>query len=739
MEKYVSARVINKHALESDWINSDFVPLVDELIIYDIDENHSYPRLKIGDGVTSINQLPFMMNAPIFVGTSEEYNSAEQAGCIKEGTIVYITDDEIEDEADLSTIVNTVKKYQTKHNNSSVAHNKFVERKHKSAVVELLTSNWVDNNQSVEIDGLSSYDDVIVGSSVESMDAYTAAGVTCVNQADSSYYVEDNAEELAISGSFDNKEDLYDLDRTMTFERNDTSEAKDYVTAHYDSDHPIEFHTGAKISANKTYHFSAKFRLNEAATHDTGTLRIWFQYNNISYFTVWTPYEVDRSTWSQPVGGPAFALCKKGYDTSTHTYLASANVDQDGWRTIEFDYTSTAEQLLDGNLLQVRLYRGPGDENIQPFDMKDFTLTEVGSTENLIVDGDFSSRIDLSKKFTTGMTLDQGRIFVTAKNDVDTPIVYLSHVHPEYGKTYQIDLCARLNTEASKTAYKLSSKLYLAGIRRDMIITKNQDQVDPPKSVMNIEGVNSNYPNNATVYNHAGDDSYNVVVDEDGKECVQFKYTTLNTTINGADTVSNYHLMCMFRSAGAVPSSAKYIRIMYKTNTTQSSPLVAINNATSETQTVISDISVSNGTWVISDPVELIYDSFIPRLNRPLHLTFKPYITDPDFELYVRDIMFFDSMESAEKYTSPENQCFKLTKEDWKTISFQTTFTDATEYFANTDYYSFYIVPVTKGDLEPIDIDSISIKQMTSKGTLTFQCSVVPTQDLTANVVILGG
>ena len=105
----------------------------------------------------------------------------------------------------------------------------------------------------------------------------------------------------------------------------------------------------------------------------------------------------------------------------------------------------------------------------------------------------------------------------------------------------------------------------------------------------------------------------------------------------------------------------------------------------------------------------------------------------------MREILFFDSMEAANRYSTSANDCFKLTKEDWKTISFQTTFTDTTKYFANTDYYSLHIMPSIDEDLEPIDIDSISIKQMTSRGILTFHCSTVPSQDLTANVVILGG
>ena len=33
--------------------------MIGEIIVYDADENHNYPRFKIGDGVTTVTLLPF--------------------------------------------------------------------------------------------------------------------------------------------------------------------------------------------------------------------------------------------------------------------------------------------------------------------------------------------------------------------------------------------------------------------------------------------------------------------------------------------------------------------------------------------------------------------------------------------------------------------------------------------------------------------------------------------------------
>lgn len=71
----INTRIVNKHDLEAVWLSkADFIPLQGELIIYDceIDKDgvtlalpagrttpYTYERFKIGDGKTSVNDLPF--------------------------------------------------------------------------------------------------------------------------------------------------------------------------------------------------------------------------------------------------------------------------------------------------------------------------------------------------------------------------------------------------------------------------------------------------------------------------------------------------------------------------------------------------------------------------------------------------------------------------------------------------------------------------------------------------------
>ena len=55
------SRIINKHDTEQNWNEAiDFIPKQGEIIIYDIDENYSYERLKIGDGIQTVNNLKFL-------------------------------------------------------------------------------------------------------------------------------------------------------------------------------------------------------------------------------------------------------------------------------------------------------------------------------------------------------------------------------------------------------------------------------------------------------------------------------------------------------------------------------------------------------------------------------------------------------------------------------------------------------------------------------------------------------
>lgn len=60
-EKLLKTRIIHKHDTEERWNNKgNFIPKQGEIIVYDRDEQYSYERMKIGDGITSISELPFV-------------------------------------------------------------------------------------------------------------------------------------------------------------------------------------------------------------------------------------------------------------------------------------------------------------------------------------------------------------------------------------------------------------------------------------------------------------------------------------------------------------------------------------------------------------------------------------------------------------------------------------------------------------------------------------------------------
>lgn len=59
-EKTLKTRIIHKHDTEQHWnLAENFIPKQGELIVYDIDDTHTYERFKIGDGKTLVSELPF--------------------------------------------------------------------------------------------------------------------------------------------------------------------------------------------------------------------------------------------------------------------------------------------------------------------------------------------------------------------------------------------------------------------------------------------------------------------------------------------------------------------------------------------------------------------------------------------------------------------------------------------------------------------------------------------------------
>jgi hypothetical protein len=63
--KPMKARISFLHKTEAEWAATNFTPNAGEIVIYDPDVNFNYARLKIGDGINSVQKLPFVMNAAL--------------------------------------------------------------------------------------------------------------------------------------------------------------------------------------------------------------------------------------------------------------------------------------------------------------------------------------------------------------------------------------------------------------------------------------------------------------------------------------------------------------------------------------------------------------------------------------------------------------------------------------------------------------------------------------------------
>jgi hypothetical protein len=65
--KEIVSRIVHKHDTEANWLKAtSFIPLLGEIIVYDIDTTHEHERFKIGDGKTLVNDLPFQVDISDF-------------------------------------------------------------------------------------------------------------------------------------------------------------------------------------------------------------------------------------------------------------------------------------------------------------------------------------------------------------------------------------------------------------------------------------------------------------------------------------------------------------------------------------------------------------------------------------------------------------------------------------------------------------------------------------------------
>lgn len=83
-DKILSARTIQIHDTEANWLKAvSFIPRKGELVVYDVDATHTVERFKIGDGITVVNELPFIIDKSI----KDFFNSKEEIFYIDGGRI----------------------------------------------------------------------------------------------------------------------------------------------------------------------------------------------------------------------------------------------------------------------------------------------------------------------------------------------------------------------------------------------------------------------------------------------------------------------------------------------------------------------------------------------------------------------------------------------------------------------------------------------------------------------------
>lgn len=60
-EKILKARLLMKNDTATNWAKAtNFIPKKGEIIVYNVDSNYNYERMKIGDGITKVEELPFV-------------------------------------------------------------------------------------------------------------------------------------------------------------------------------------------------------------------------------------------------------------------------------------------------------------------------------------------------------------------------------------------------------------------------------------------------------------------------------------------------------------------------------------------------------------------------------------------------------------------------------------------------------------------------------------------------------
>ena len=82
----MKARISQLHMTEAAWLQySSLIPESGELIVYDPDEEHTYARIKVGDGIRTVAELDFFIDSAILKMLSQiRFEDSVDGGRISE-------------------------------------------------------------------------------------------------------------------------------------------------------------------------------------------------------------------------------------------------------------------------------------------------------------------------------------------------------------------------------------------------------------------------------------------------------------------------------------------------------------------------------------------------------------------------------------------------------------------------------------------------------------------------------
>lgn len=113
-EKFLNSRIIHKHDTETNWEKSSLVPKQAEIIIYDKDDTHTYERIKIGDGVTNVSDLPFYAGSWDDLADKPFYEAEHKVELLAESS--YTTTSDITRACEFNSGIVNGKTYVVTHN-----------------------------------------------------------------------------------------------------------------------------------------------------------------------------------------------------------------------------------------------------------------------------------------------------------------------------------------------------------------------------------------------------------------------------------------------------------------------------------------------------------------------------------------------------------------------------------------------------------------------------------------------